>query len=211
MLNSAEKTYFLLETAALADNWRTIMIDRRLFVFGLAATAAIGSVSAEAQEAPSSEMILRKLQRAPSVTVAPENRVSRQALKRRPDLRRIAPSIDIQAINFEFGSSVIPRRERWKVQEIAEAFNRLIDRNPEELILIEGHTDAVGTRQANQRLSEARAAQLKRDLVRYFGVPGYNMDTVGYGEDFLLVPTPNENWRNRRVTIRRVTDVVSPY
>jgi outer membrane protein OmpA-like peptidoglycan-associated protein len=187
------------------------MINRRFFVFGIAATATMGFASAEAQEAPTSEMILRKLQRAPSATVAPENRVSRQALKRRPDLRRIAPSIDIQAINFEFGSSVIPRRERWKVEEIADAFNRLIDRNPEELILIEGHTDAVGTRQANQRLSEARAAQLKRDLVRYFGVPGYNLDTVGYGEDFLLVPTANENWRNRRVTIRRVTDVVSPY
>ena len=24
---------------------------------------------------------------------------------------------------------------------------------------------------------------------------------MGYGEDFLIVPTPNENWRNRRVTI----------
>jgi outer membrane protein OmpA-like peptidoglycan-associated protein len=190
------------------------MIDRRTLITGIAATAAasaLGVVSADAQEAPSSEAILRKLNRAPSVTLAPEEKVSRQALKRRPDLRRIAPSIDIQAINFEFGSSVIPRRERWKVQEIGEAFNRLIDRNPEELLLIEGHTDAVGTRQANQRLSEARAAQLKRDLVRYFGVPGYNMDTVGYGEDFLLVPTPYENWRNRRVTIRRVTDVVSPY
>lgn len=190
------------------------MIDRRTLFTGLAAIAAVSAMgisSADAQEAPSSEAILRKLNRAPSVKLAPEEKVSRQALKRRPDLRRIAPSIDIQAINFEFGSSVIPRRERWKVQEIAEAFNRLIDRNPDELLLIEGHTDAVGTRQANQRLSDARAAQLKRDLVRHFGVPGYNMDTVGYGEDFLLVPTPYENWRNRRVTIRRVTDVVSPY
>lgn len=190
------------------------MINRRSFFVGLGIASA-GMVSgmplALAQEAPSSEMILRKLERAPSVTIAPEKRVSRQVLKRRADLRRIAPSIDIQAINFEFGSSVIPRRERWKVQEIAEAFNRLIDRNPEELLLIEGHTDAVGTREANQRLSEARAAQLRRDLTRYFGVPGYNMDTVGYGEDFLLVQTPYENWRNRRVTIRRVTDVVSPY
>ena len=86
-----------------------------------------------------------------------------------------------------------------------------MDRNPDEEFLLEGHTDAVGTRAANQSLSQARAGQLKRDLVRYFGVPGYNLDTVGYGEDYLLVPTQNENWRNRRVTIRRVTDVISPY
>ena len=78
---------------------------------------------------------------------------------------------------------------------------------------------AAPERSLNQRMdaltkaNEIRTAraQLKRDLVRYFGVPGYNLDTVGYGEDFLLVPTQNENWRNRRVTIRRVTDVVSPY
>jgi outer membrane protein OmpA-like peptidoglycan-associated protein len=190
------------------------MISRRSLVtgaLGAAALAITGLAPAEAQEAPSSEMILRKLRRAPSVQVAPEDKVSRQTLKRRPDLRRIAPSIDIQAINFAFGSSAIPRSERWKVQNIAVAMNQMMDNNPDEVFLIEGHTDAVGTRVANQRLSEARAAQLKRDLVRYFGVPGYNLDTVGYGEDFLLVPTQNENWRNRRVTLRRITDVVSPY
>ena len=190
------------------------MISRRSFVVGVLGDAAFAAAPFEmatAQEAPSSEMILRKLQRAPSANIAPEKKVSRQALKRRPDLRRIAPSIDIQAINFAFGSAAIPRSERWKVREIAEALNQLMDRNADEVFLLEGHTDAVGTRVANQRLSQARAGQLKRDLVRYFGVSGYNLDTVGYGEDYLLVPTLSENWRNRRVTIRRVTDVISPY
>jgi outer membrane protein OmpA-like peptidoglycan-associated protein len=37
-------------------------------------------------------------------------------------------------------------------------------------------------------------------------VPRHALETVGYGEDFLLVPTQNENWRNRRVTLRRVED-----
>lgn len=190
------------------------MISRRSFsasLLGAAFLAATPIGFAHAQEAPSSEMIIRKLQRAPSARIAPEKKVTRQALKRRPDLRRIAPSIDIQAINFAFGSAAIPRSERWKVQEIADALNQLMDNNPDEVFLLEGHTDAVGTRAANQNLSQARAGQLKRDLVRYFGVPGFNLDTVGYGEDYLLVPTLSENWRNRRVTIRRVTDVISPY
>ena len=190
------------------------MISRRLFLTGalsLAAFATFGVESSLAQEAPSADAILRKLQRAPAVKIAPEKRVNRNVLKRRPDLRRIAPSIDIQAINFAFGSTQIPVNERWKVQNIGIALNNLIARNPDEVVLIEGHTDAVGTRQANQRLSEGRAASLKRDLVRYFNVPSYNIDTVGYGEDYLLVQTQNENWRNRRVTLRRITDVISPY
>ena len=46
-------------------------------------------------------------------------------------------------------------------------------------------------------------------LVQYFGVPYRALDTIGYGEDHLLVPTPNAEWRNRRVTLRRVTDFVT--
>jgi len=48
-------------------------------------------------------------------------------------------------------------------------------------------------------------------LVREFGIPRRALETVGYGEEFLLVPTQREEWRNRRVTLRRVTDVVRPF
>ena len=41
------------------------------------------------------------------------------------------------------------------------------------------------------------------DAGREFGIPRRALDTVGYGEVVLLVPTQNENWRNRRVTLRR--------
>lgn len=190
------------------------MISRRALLTGTLSLTALATIDVKtsfAQEAPSADKILRSLQRTPTKRLAPELRVKRSVLKRRPDLRRIAPSIDIQAINFAFGSTQIPVNERWKVQNIGIALNDLIDQNPNEVVLIEGHTDAVGTRQANQRLSEGRAASLKRDLVRYFNVPAYNLDTVGYGEDFLLVQTQSENWRNRRVTLRRITDVISPY
>ena len=75
-------------------------------------------------------------------------------------------------------------------------------------MLIEGHTDAVGSFQSNQVLSEHRAASLRQVLVREFGIPRRALETVGYGEEFLLVPTQNENWRNRRVTLRRIDDFI---
>ncbi|MGL4489934.1 MAG: OmpA family protein [Rhizobiaceae bacterium] len=179
--------------------------------FGAFGAGLLGVEQTSAQDAPSAGQIVRKLGQKQRIEIQEEDRVSRRVLKRRPDLRRIAPSIDIQAINFEFGSAAIPVSERWKVEQIGIAMNQMMNRNGGEIFLIEGHTDAVGTSLANQRLSEARARSLKRDLTRYFGVPGYNLDTVGYGEDFLLVRTPYENWRNRRVTLRRITDVVTPY
>ena len=92
------------------------------------------------------------------------------------------------------------------MENIATAVERLLRRRPDTRILIEGHTDAVGSDYSNLVLSERRAASLRQTLVREFGVPRHALETVGYGEDFLLVPTQNENWRNRRVTLRRVDD-----
>ena len=82
----------------------------------------------------------------------------------------------------------------------------MLRRRPGTKVLIEGHTDAVGSAASNLALSERRAASLKQTLVREFGIPRRALETVGYGEEFLLVPTPNENWRNRRVTLRRFDD-----
>lgn len=155
---------------------------------------------------PNADRILRQLDVAPTTRVAPQRRVTVDEFKRRPDLRRAAPSIEIQAINFEFGSAEVPASQYRKVEQIANALDRLIARRPGTRILIEGHTDAVGSDASNYALSERRAASLKRVLVREFGVPARALETVGYGEEYLLVPTPYENWENRRVTLRRVDE-----
>jgi outer membrane protein OmpA-like peptidoglycan-associated protein len=86
---------------------------------------------------------------------------------------------------------------------------RILRRDPGAAFLIEGHTDAVGSDQSNLALSDARAASLKRTLVREFGIPRRALETVGYGEQYLLVPTQYENWRNRRVTLRRIDAFVA--
>lgn len=120
----------------------------------------------------------------------------------------MARSIDIQSINFAFGSAAISSSQYGKIENIADALKRILRRDRGARVLIEGHTDAVGSFQSNQVLSEQRAASLKRTLVREFGVPGHALETVGYGEEFLLVPTQNENWQNRRVTLRRFDDFI---
>jgi outer membrane protein OmpA-like peptidoglycan-associated protein len=163
---------------------------------------------AAAQQTPSAATIERQLEAAPRTRIRPDQKVTVREFKRRPELRRMAPSIDIQSINFAFGSAAIPYSQYPKVETIAEALHRLLDRRPRARILIEGHTDAVGSDQFNQLLSERRAESLRRTLVREFGIPRRALETVGYGEEFLLVPTSQENWRNRRVTLRRFDDFV---
>lgn len=157
---------------------------------------------------PSDARIEQQLNAEPPRRWRREQRVTIQEFKRRPDLRRVAPSVDIQAINFEFGSDVIPESQFRKVDIIARALRRMLRRRPDMLILIEGHTDAVGSASANQALSERRADSLRRLLVRRYDIPRRNLEAVGYGEEFLLVPTQYEEWRNRRVTLRRVDEFV---
>lgn len=187
-------------------------LSRRSLFQGMAA-AAIATVvlpglafAQRRDEMPSADRILRQLDAKPRTRTSPQKRVTVQEFKRRPDLRRAAPSIDIQSINFEFASAEIPRSQYRKVEQIAQALKQLSQRRRGTRILIEGHTDAVGSNASNLTLSERRAESLKRVLVRQFGVSSRTLETVGYGEEYLLVPTQNENWQNRRVTLRRIDE-----
>lgn len=185
-------------------------LSRRAFfsLAGAGGLAAILPVDAFAQaQMPSASAIERQLEAAPDAL--PQRRMTVPELKRNQRMRRMAPSIDIQAINFRSGSAEIDRQEYWKLERIGTAIERILWNSPDEVFLIEGHTDAVGSRAANQLLSERRAFTLARALNRNFGISRMAMEPVGYGEDFLVVHTPSENWRNRRVTIRRVTDFIS--
>ncbi|MET3659894.1 OmpA family protein [Aquamicrobium ahrensii] len=184
------------------------MLNRRSFTTALIAAVVMpGAAFAQAQM-PSTATIERQLDAAPRMRVNPNQRVTVQEFKRRPDLRRAAPSIDIQSINFEFASADIAPAQYRKVENIANAMNRILRRDRRARFIIEGHTDAVGSYQSNQVLSERRAESLKRLLGRQYGVPSRALETVGYGKEFLLVPTQNENWRNRRVTLRRIDSFI---
>ncbi|CAN7606850.1 OmpA family protein [Mesorhizobium amorphae] len=184
------------------------MLTRRTFAVAMIAAFAMPSLASAQATTPSAATIERQLEAPPKVKLRPNQRVTIREFKRRPDLRRMARSIDIQSINFAFGSAAISSSQYGKIENIADALERILRRDPRARVLIEGHTDAVGSFQSNQILSEQRAASLKRTLVREFGAPGHALDTVGYGEEFLLVPTQNENWRNRRVTLRRFDDFI---
>ncbi|RKF06581.1 OmpA family protein [Oceaniradius stylonematis] len=190
----------------------TRILDRRAVLGILAGGAATFAAPprALAQSTPTAAELLERLGADPSMVIAPDARVSVRELTRRRDLRRIAPSVDVQSINFAFGSARIPPREIWKIDEIASAMRQLLRRRGRELFLIEGHTDAVGSNEANLRLSRARARSVADELARS-GIPNNAIETIGYGEEDLLVPTQRADWRNRRVTLRRVTDLVIGY
>ncbi|MAY87778.1 MAG: hypothetical protein CML02_13810 [Pseudooceanicola sp.] len=76
----------------------------------------------------------------------------------------------------------------------------IVNRCPDLSIEIGGHTDSDGSDQANQSLSERRAAAVG-DYLRGKGIPPSRMRAVGYGESKPVRPndTRENKARNRRI------------
>ncbi len=118
--------------------------------------------------------------------------------------------VDLDTITFEFGSASISESEIPRLEGVASAMERLLEENPAETFLIEGHTDAVGSDEANLALSDQRAESVAIALTNVFAIPPENLVTQGYGETYLKVDTEEPARENRRVAIRRITPLVSP-
>lgn len=70
------------------------------------------------------------------------------------------------------------------------------------VIMVEGHASSTASRAYNKRLSECRAGFI-RDLMVVAGVKSDRLETEGYGELKLEVPTGDgvEEYRNRRAVV----------
>ena len=121
------------------------------------------------------------------------------------NIRRRLPAIDISTIQFARGSARISRAERKKLADIAAAMRLLLQENPREVFLVEGHTDKAGSARSNLKLSEARARAVRQALVRNFGIPAANLAARGYGEAYPRILGKVREPRNRRVVFRRIT------
>jgi outer membrane protein OmpA-like peptidoglycan-associated protein len=118
--------------------------------------------------------------------------------------------IDLDTITFATGSAEIPMTQARSLRKVAEAMKAVLDKDPSETFLIEGHTDAVGSDDSNLVLSDRRAESVAVTLTEVFGIPPENLATQGYGERYLKVRTEGPSQDNRRVTIRRITPLVKP-
>lgn len=131
-------------------------------------------------------------------------------VKRSARLRDMVRRLEVSDLTFDFGRATVAPDQVGTLTKVANAMLDLLRRNPAETFLIEGHTDAVGSDVSNLELSDRRAEAVANILTQVFGVPPENLATQGYGERYLKVRTQKPERANRRVTIKRVTPLVSP-
>ena len=117
--------------------------------------------------------------------------------------------LEIGNLTFDTGAATISQDQVAYLTKVARAMLRVLKRNPAETFLIEGHTDAVGSDISNLQLSDARAATVAQILTDFYHVPPENLATQGYGKRYLKVQTELAEPLNRRVTVRRITPLVT--
>ncbi|NIY72605.1 OmpA family protein [Marivivens donghaensis] len=123
-------------------------------------------------------------------------------------VRELVPAIDLDTINFATGSAAISQAEITSLVRMGLLIEDMVQKNPNEIFLVEGHTDAVGSDVNNLGLSDRRAESVALAMTEYFDIPPENLVVQGYGERYLKVNTESAEQANRRATIRRITPLL---
>jgi outer membrane protein OmpA-like peptidoglycan-associated protein len=104
-----------------------------------------------------------------------------------------------QGIYFDSGSDRVRPESSPTLKEIAQ----MLTEHPDLAITIEGHTDNIGSAQANQELSNKRAAAVKQALVSTYSIDAARLTSTGFGDTKPVAKndTPEGRQQNRRVEL----------
>jgi len=103
--------------------------------------------------------------------------------------------------NFKFGKTTLPDEAKQKLDQMVAQLKQ----DPKAIFLeIEGHTDNVGTAQANEKVGLERAEAVKKYLYDQYQIPLHKMNVISYGKEKPVAPNKTRAGRaqNRRVVIR---------
>ena len=105
-------------------------------------------------------------------------------------------------IHFAFGKADLDATAKSQLDQ----FGKKLQQYPEHFVLIEGHTDYIGSDQYNQQLGRRRAETVKEYLVNTWKIDPDRLITRSLGEKVPIAPneTPTGRAKNRRAEIFRV-------
>lgn len=109
--------------------------------------------------------------------------------------------LDLYGIHFDFDKASIRSESRSLMGDIAKTLKN----NPKWTLEIRGHTDSIGKPDYNLKLSGRRAASVKSQLVKKYGINAARLKTSGAGmtQPKATNDTLQGRARNRRVELSR--------
>lgn len=107
---------------------------------------------------------------------------------------------DFNAAEFVQGKADLSESAKFVLHDLA----KIMQKNPEVRLLLEGHTSAEGDAAFNQKLSEARAQAAVDFLVEHEGIDASRLEAIGKGASELKNaedPTASENRRTEFIVL----------
>jgi OOP family OmpA-OmpF porin len=100
-------------------------------------------------------------------------------------------------VEFDFDKAVV----KPKYDQEIEKLSNVMKKYPDLDIVVEGHTDNIGTKQYNERLSQRRADAIREVMVKKFGIDAARIKAKGYGLSNPIASNATKAGRqqNRRV------------
>lgn len=158
------------------------------------------SLNVDPKAAAEKQVIDRLRTRSISIEAAPPPTVDERA--QIAAIARDKPTIDLEIL-FDYNSANVGRSSEPAVNALGNALSK--DQFKGTVFLINGHTDAKGSAEYNQDLSQRRADAVRRVLIERYRLPPDTLVSTGFGKEQLKnVSNPYAD-ENRRVQIVNTT------
>ena len=106
-----------------------------------------------------------------------------------------------KTVQFKFNSATLDKQYADTLDEIASTLMQ----NPDAIVVLEGRTDSIGSKDYNVKLGERRIEAVRRYLAVEKGVPVYRIHNISFGAE---KPIAENNTRDGREKNRVVTMTV---
>lgn len=133
---------------------------------------------------------INRIRKTRSLSVADREQVA--------SIAKTRPAVDLE-INFDYNSASISAVAEPQLHNLGKALTST-ELNG-SIFMLGGHTDAKGSDNYNQTLSERRAKTVKRFLMENYKIPAENLVSAGYGKADLKNKADPNAAENRRVQV----------
>jgi OOP family OmpA-OmpF porin len=108
-------------------------------------------------------------------------------------------------VEFDSGKTDIKPQYHDRIKKVADFMNAY----PETTAVIEGHTDNVGSKESNVRLSTRRAESVRKYLIDKFGIAPGRVTAKGNGPSRPIADNATQEGRQKKRRIEAVIEATT--